>query len=586
MNEVKIFICGNDKKKEISQATENLKSDFKLNILIKDCSNFSHIQNIEYYFSLINDIQYFNAFILNYEKKEDIFQFFKSFNSEAWGITNECYPFFIICEQILSKKEIKNFINDLNNSKKDEYKIKFGNILFFNEIEKEKEEFQNNILTIYNCFYQEAYKIHEDSEETINILIIGVKNSGKSFLVNRLLWETRALSMENNYTTKLNSYKHKKYPIVFYDISGFHENEDEQINNLNSKIDEFNKEYKNLKNKIHIIFYVIDCNSVRILQKREKELIENIFKINIPIFIVGQKAKVTNINNFIRKTKFELSTLNKEEYNEKIEILKNRIFCLDPSNESIIKLLKSVYDEFIVSKQVNIDIINSSSSLNNEDLINRSFSDNININNSNDEEKKIIEEVYRLIQKSIFFNNFIESLNEVYINVLKIKEKYLNENYCFKDLNSEKAVEINKEIEKEFLKLFDKEDLNEINKLIVAQKNKLIKEGKNIEEIKYIFGGSAIGFGFTIFISIALSNVFLFGVLPILGIFETLYLKKRNDKAKAIIDKNIENSYKEFERKYIWINLYLIRKKAQNYNKVIDEFEKYLEEFQNEDYNN
>ena len=42
--------------------------------------------------------------------------------------------------------------------------------------------------------------------------------------------------MENNYTTKLNSYKHKKYPLVFYDISGFHENEDEQINNLNSKL--------------------------------------------------------------------------------------------------------------------------------------------------------------------------------------------------------------------------------------------------------------------------------------------------------------------------------------------------------------
>ena len=110
-------------------------------------------------------------------------------------------------------------------------------------------------------------------------------------MVNRLLWETRALSMENHYTSKLNAYKHSKYPIFFYDISGFNQNEDDEINNLNSKIEEFKKDYKNIKNKIHLIFYVIDCNSSRILQNKEKQIIENIFEINIPIFIIGQKAK-------------------------------------------------------------------------------------------------------------------------------------------------------------------------------------------------------------------------------------------------------------------------------------------------------
>jgi hypothetical protein len=70
--------------------------------------------------------------------------------------------------------------------------------------------------------------------------------------------------MENHYTTKLNSYKHKKYPIVFYDISGLNGSEDDELINVNSKIDEFNKDYTNIKNKIQAIFYVIDCNSVRI----------------------------------------------------------------------------------------------------------------------------------------------------------------------------------------------------------------------------------------------------------------------------------------------------------------------------------
>ena len=100
-----------------------IKFNIIINILIKNCSNSTNIENIEYYFSLINNIQYFNAFILNYKKK-DIFLFFKSFVSEEWGITNKLYAFFIICEEILPKKEIKNFINDLGVQKKDEYKKK------------------------------------------------------------------------------------------------------------------------------------------------------------------------------------------------------------------------------------------------------------------------------------------------------------------------------------------------------------------------------------------------------------------------------------------------------------------------------
>ena len=74
---------------------------------------------------------------------------------------------------------------------------------------------------------------------------------------------------------------------------------------------------------------MINCNSVRILQRREKELIENIFKINFPIFSVGKKG----IN--ISEKQYEWTSLNYED-KEKIEILKNRIFCLDSSNESIL----------------------------------------------------------------------------------------------------------------------------------------------------------------------------------------------------------------------------------------------------------
>jgi GTP-binding protein EngB required for normal cell division len=133
-------------------------------------------------------------------------------------------------------------------------------------------------------------------------------------------------------------YKHKKYPIVFYDISGFNENEDNEIRNLNSKIEESNKNYLKINNKIHAVFYVIDCNTVRVLQNKEKKAIENIFKVNIPIFIVGQRAQKTNIKNFIRKVKFDLNILS-NDYNKKIETIKNRIICLKSSKESVLSLL-------------------------------------------------------------------------------------------------------------------------------------------------------------------------------------------------------------------------------------------------------
>ena len=64
MNEVKILICGNSKKEEIIRISENLKTQYNLKMLIKDRSNLTNNENIEYYFSLITDIQYFNMFCI------------------------------------------------------------------------------------------------------------------------------------------------------------------------------------------------------------------------------------------------------------------------------------------------------------------------------------------------------------------------------------------------------------------------------------------------------------------------------------------------------------------------------------------
>ncbi len=580
MDKINILILGNDQKEDIISIIENLNLNLDLNIILKDCSKLTHNQSVENFFSLINDIQYFNALILNFSKKEDIICFFKNFNSEEYGITNECFPFFVIPDKILTKLDTKYFINDLNKSKEDDYKFKFGNFLFFNDLKG--EEFQHIILDIYNCYKQDSKKLKDEDnlKETINILLVGVKNCGKSYLINKLLGEIRALSMENHYTTKLNSYKHKKYPIVFYDISGFNENEDEDIKNLNSKIEEFNKEYKNIKNKIHAIFYVIDCNSVRILQNKEKELIENIFKINIPIFIVGQKAKNTNIKNFIRKTKFELTTFG-SEYKEKMEILSNRIFCLDSSKESYIKLMESVYDEFLLSKKINEEIISAYSMMDSEELLNNSVSENLNIRQYNEERQNILE-IYSHIKKSIFFNNFIEKIKEVHNNVSIIKERYLNENYYFKSLDIQALSE---EIENEFLKIFSQEDLEKIYKIIKDQQRDLNEKEKEIGELKYYYAGSAAVVAITVPLAILLSP-FCWITYPVLAIVDGALLNKRDNKTKSIINENVNNFYSKFEWKYILINLNIIKSKAEIYNGIIDEFDKFINDFKNNDFIN
>lgn len=168
--------------------------------------------------------------------------------------------------------------------------------------------------------------------------------------------------------------------------------------------------------------------------------------------------------------------------------------------------MKSVYDELLLIKEINEEILKTSSNLNNEELIGRSFSDNYIINNPN-EEKKIIKEIYDYVQKSILFNNFIETLKDLYYNILKIKEKFKRKNYYFSNLDIES---INNEIQKEFFKIFNEEDLNEINSLILEQKKDLVNKNKDIGELEYYYIGDSFGVGITLVIYLFFSSAFAF----------------------------------------------------------------------------
>ena len=168
--------------------------------------------------------------------------------------------------------------------------------------------------------------------------------------------------------------------------------------------------------------------------------------------------------------------------------------------------------------------------------------------------------------------------------VFKIKNKYKKEKFWFRSLNEEKIKKINMEIEDEIIKIFDKNILKKINSIIDEQQKDLIIMSKNkIGGMTTHFLGSGIEFLCIVGLGIGLSH-FCFIGFTLYFILEFGFYKKRDEKTKEIIDQNIKKFLYKMEQKYIFLNLLLIREMAEGYNKSIDEFNKYINEFETEEY--
>ena len=173
-----------------------------------------------------------------------------------------------------------------------------------------------------------------------------------------------------------------------------------------------------------------------------------------------------------------------------------------------------------------------------------------------------------------FYYYFYEK--EIKKKILKIKDKYINDTYFWTnpDLNK-----LNQEIENEFKNLFDINDLNEIKKMIEENQQEINIKGNN--NLTKIYTDTTLGTGIVITLSLLLKSYICAFIVPII-ITDFIILKNRNDEVKTNLQEIIENLYKKFEEKYILINISLIRKKAEAYNNAIDEFNKFIEEFDSE----
>lgn len=159
------------------------------------------------------------------------------------------------------------------------------------------------------------------------IAIIGKPNAGKSTLINSLLNDKIAITTNKAQTTRnaiLGILNDDNYQIVFIDTPGIHEAKTA----LGSYM---NKEAFSQVEGVDIIYYIVDANSG--LQKTDKDILERLFKYDIPVFLLMNKIDELSSDLLIKRLAYAsdnykfaeiipISALKKDNLDELLETSK------------------------------------------------------------------------------------------------------------------------------------------------------------------------------------------------------------------------------------------------------------------------
>ena len=579
--ELTFFLIGNNKD-FLTNCIKEIEEKYKLNLNIKIINDIKYNKEdyCNCFYDNINEAFYFNTFILDYSSKEEIKEFFKEFNKNynKTYIKFDSYPFFLINEKIYNKKELIKYINKINENRPSEYHIQSKDILIYDN----ENSLKNKIIKIYKYYTENEDLLNqsdEDDEKTLNILLCGIKGVGKTFFMNKLLFENRGLSKDNNYTSKLNKYRHKLFPISFYDIPGFEHNEDREMSNAISYINQFNKQYEKIKSKIHIIFYLFNCDSSRLLQDTEIELIKKFLTYNIPIYFIGNKSNPKDEKTFKRGILFNLKKI---KSNLPSEYFKSHIFCINDKNDSIYLLLSKISEELEISKNAHTNIINEYEENNYiSDCIDDYYSEQkaeINNNlNKNIHQEKILNEM----KKSIFFNNLSYSISRIQEKILNITEERKKKSWAFlipfKSLDND-LKELANNIEKEYKKLINEKDIKKIEKEIEKYSNK--------KDFNFDFLIDSVGGG-SFILTLILFNIFapLIYILPVSGIILISNIINKNKNNKKVISNFSQQINNEFLKRITLYDIIYTKLNAEKFNEIIEKFNEYIKHFQTENEN-
>ena len=370
---------------------------------------------------------------------------------------------------------------------------------------------------------------------------------------------------------------------MIYDFPGFSDNEDNVMNDATNFISKLSEVYKNLNNKIHIIFYFLQNDSGRVLQDKEIELIENFIKTNVPIFFITNRLEKNIYKTFIRNVEVRMKLIQSKFT---LKQLMSRLFILDETNKSIKKLLDAVINELSISKEANEMIIKELSQKENINDSNYAFNDkNENfisqfevVGYPGDEERKELkrDRILEQMKKSIFFNDYSKTFKNVEKKINEIIDKIQNQtNTHLIPLLTAK---------KDLLKLFN--ELKSEFKNFMSEE-KIRKNFPALSEInEYDLDENSIGIlinaivCFLSVLSVGATGTFTlaFGI--------PIYLITGSAKKKKIENLLKENANKMFKKfKDVSIEDYSIKATAEEYNNIINKFIEYSKIFDSEHLN-
>ena len=578
LDDINLFLAGDKSPSIFTEAISTLE---KNNSIEKKSIKIWNLQ--EEYFQKYLDIideegNCFNIIAVNYRTKTEIANFFYNFNNNYndTGLITTTYPFFLIDKNVYLKKDLYNEIIKINQKRPDLYHYNSKDI-----IEYDKETLNQKILEIYNYYYQKQQERRQP--KTLNIMVCGKKRTGKTYFINELLFENRGLSKQNYYTTKITSYEHKLFPIMFFDFPGFSDNEDRGMSDATNFITKFSEVYKNLKNKIHIIFYFLQNDSGRVLQDKEIELIENFIKTNVPIYFITNRIEKNNYKTFIRNVEIRMKLI-KSKY--LLKELMSRLFILDSTNKSIKKLLDVVIYELSFSREANKEIIKEISQKDNLNDSNYGFNDKndkfisqfeiMDYADGGDMKELKRNRLLEEMKKSIFFNDYTKTFKNVEKKINEIIDKIQNQTstHLIPFLSAKRdLLKLFNELKTEFREFMSEEEIR--------------KNFPALSEIKeYDLDENSIGIlieAIICFVSVltvgATGTFTLFFGIPIYLITGTAKKKK----IENLLKENANNMFKKF--KDVSIDDYSIKATAEEYNNIIDKFIEYSKYFDSEHLN-
>jgi GTPase Era involved in 16S rRNA processing len=503
----------------------------------------------------IENNKLYNVIASGHKTVEDAFGLLKSFldyNIEiGYYFDNSNYPFFLFVEnENFDKKKLYTYYLEKEKEMKnlnEEFKIDSKIILFSNASKNIRDKL-NGVLNYYHR-KNVGFNDNQYLSPYIKIMYVGVTGTGKSTMINELNGEKISYSSsENQMKTRDKTggknliFKNRKFPILNQDTEGFEIGDNSQIEKVNNNI--YKNFGRNFTERLHIV--IILFKNERGLDNNDIALLTKLHEMKILYYMLYPRSDGKDIifrgkaNRLINTLIKQLNNNNCDENVKNLfEDFKDKTKLIGILKEILGKVNKIVFSADILSKnsQGKINLLKQMK----EDLfeiykIHKQFIEKIDQSNCNTEKAKIG-----------INGTIIKSENNKYTEILNDSPFFFN--FSLNDIKRQEAELLLKDCNVSSAWLFW------YNQRVESFRKKVLKKIKNIySEVQ---------------IETEIDN-------NVFDNNESWFYKTENTKKfiKKLID-FFDVKYNELEknRKYY--------SQCEKYNKSIELFGKYVEEFSN-----